>query len=99
MRKHGDRKKPYWATRASYALVASFFLLASVCSAISFVFHAWLASARPEHSALHSTLAMISMVATPVLFLATFIVPVLLRRKARGSQVSQHEPGARVRPR
>ena len=76
-------RKPFWAKTAFSLLLALLFLLASVWSAISYAFYLWLVAYSPEHPEPNATLALIYMVATPVFFLATFIVPFLIRRKVR----------------
>jgi hypothetical protein len=79
----GEIRKPFWTKPAFSVLLALLFLLASLWSAISYAFHMWLVAYRPEHPEPNATLALIYMVATLVFFLAIFIVPFLIRRKAR----------------
>jgi heme/copper-type cytochrome/quinol oxidase subunit 2 len=58
-------------------------LLALLWSVQAAVFHAWMTVAAPERLQPNETLAYVYMVASPILLLAMFIVPLLIRRKAR----------------
>jgi len=85
----GGQRIPFWRRPAFSVLLAFLFLLASAWSALSYVFHTWMVAYKPDHPQPHATLSIIYLFATPLFFLAIFIVPFLIRRKAR----SRPSPG------